>query len=188
MFRQILSPFSYLRINHGNKWKLDWLWPAVLAMITCALILKFGQNGAVGGKDGLADKLVIFCAALPGFFIAALAAIATFNKPDIDELMPDPAPRISIQIRGKDNQIPLTRRRFLAYLFSFLCAESIVVMTMCAFAPLIWPGLAGALPSSLASVLSAVFCFLLLYVFWQMIFATFLGLYYLGERLHQSAE
>ncbi len=188
MLREVLSPLSYLRINHKNKWKLDWLWPAVLAAATCALVLIFGQKGAIGGKDGLADKLIVFCAALPGFFIAALAAIATFNKPDIDELMPDPAPQISIQIRGEDNRISLTRRRFLAYLFSFLCAESIAIMALCAFAPLIWPGVASILPQHFLPLLSGTFCFVLLYFFWQMIFATFLGLYYLGERLHQTAE
>jgi hypothetical protein len=42
-----------------------------------------------------------FVQVLPGFYIAALAAIATFNKTDIDKIMAAPAPKIDIFIHGK---------------------------------------------------------------------------------------
>ena len=61
------------------------------------------------------------------------------NRPDIDELMPDPAPKMVIKIRGHDNVIKLTRRRFLSHLSAFLCFDSLAIMLICVIA-----GITGA--------------------------------------------
>ncbi|MEQ1544054.1 hypothetical protein [Methyloglobulus sp.] len=63
-----------------------------------------------------------------------LAAIATFNKPDIDKTMPVPAPKIDILVQGKRAVIELTRRRFLCSMFAFLTAESLILIVLAIFA------------------------------------------------------
>lgn len=184
MFRVLVSPLSYLRIRHESKWIADWVYPVVLAAASTFLIFKFGKEGAISGKDGLLDKLLIASSVLPGFYIAALAAIATFNRPDIDEFMPEPTPRISVEIGGLDNEIRLTRRRFLSHLFAFLCWESLALMITCVFAGLVGQEVVSKLVPLAAHLSTVAFAFVVLLVFWQMICATCLGLYYLGDRLH----
>lgn len=184
MFWVIVSPLAYLRIKHPSKWVLDWLYPVSFAAISVGLIWKFGRPGLIAGQSGLLDRLILVCSILPGFYIAALAAIATFNRPDIDAVMPDPTPTLKVEIGGRPNVIDLTRRRFLAYLFAFLCWESIALLIACVFAGITAVGLVAAM-GSYAFVAKYVFLFVLLLLFWQLVFATCLGLYYLGDRLNR---
>ena len=184
MFGVIVSPLAYLRIKHPSKWVLDWLYPLIFAALSVGLIWKFGRPGLIAGQSGLLDRLILVCSIMPGFYIAALAAIATFNRPDIDDVMPDPTPTLKVEIGGRPNDIDLTRRRFLAYLFAFLCWESIALLIACVFAGITAAGIMAAL-GSCAIVAKYAFLFVLLLLFWQLVFATCLGLYYLGDRLNR---
>ncbi|QNR96689.1 hypothetical protein ICJ04_14485 [Stenotrophomonas sp. 169] len=152
--------------------------------MTSLLLWVLGRPGMIAGTSGLLDRLIIVFSVLPGFYIAALAAIATFNRPDIDTVMPSPSPTLNVDIGGHENKIELTRRRFLAYLFAFLCWESFALLILCVFAGLTAQGLFSVL-GSLASYGKWVFIFGLLCLFWQLVFATGLGLYYLGDRLNR---
>jgi hypothetical protein len=55
------------------------------------------------------DRLLGFIQNLPGFFIAALAAVATFGRADLDALMPGKPPRVSILYHGRPTEVELTR-------------------------------------------------------------------------------
>lgn len=184
MLGVIVSPLAYLRIQHPSKWVLDWLYPSIFAILSVALIWQFGKAGTIAGQSGLLDRLILVSSVLPGFYIAALAAIATFNRPDIDTVMPSPTPTLKVEIGGRPNVIDLTRRRFLAYLFAFLCWESLALLILCVFA-----GISAerfmAMVGSYGPYAKYGFLFALLLLFWQLIFATFLGLYYLGDRLNR---
>lgn len=186
MFELVISPLAYLRIRHATKWMFDWLYPFVFSIATVALLWKFGRPGLVAGASGLLDRLILVCSILPGFYIAALAAIATFNRPDIDNVMPDPTPTLKVDIRGTQNVIDLTRRRFLAYLFAFLCWESLALLVICVFAGLTAHGVMSWL-GSYAIIGKWMFLCILLTIFWQLVFATCLGLYYLGDRLNRPS-
>ena len=182
---QILRPFSYLMIRHEKKYIFDWLAPCVGSLISTAVLL-FGKDYVVVfGKTGLIASLLSFIQILPGFYIAALAAIATFNRNDIDLKMPEPSPKVDILIRGVKNTIDLTRRRFLCMLFSYLTAQaftlslaSVVLMHFSDLAKSVIP-----LSFHLTTKLSVVALFS--FGFWQMLIATFWGLYYLGDKLNQ---
>lgn len=185
MLKVLISPLTYLQIRHEAKRWADWGYPAVFTLASSYLILKHAPAGAIAGQDGLVSKLLIVSSVLPGFYIAALAAIATFNRPDIDELMPAPAPTIVHRIGGQKNEIQLTRRRFLTHLFAFLCFESLAVMVTCMFASLVGPSILVSFLVPVAYCIKVGSVFLLLLMFWQMIFGTLLGLYYLGDRLYR---
>lgn len=181
----IFSPLSYLRIKHPSKWVADWVYPLLFATSSVVVLFAFGNRGTISGDHGLLDRLLLVSSVLPGFYIAALAAIATFNRPDIDEFMPEPTPRMSIEIGGRDNVIRLTRRRFLSHLFAFLCWESLALMITCVFAGIAGKNVVGHFPPVTSHWLTIGFSFTVLLVFWQMVCATCLGLYYLGDRLHR---
>lgn len=186
MLKVLFAPLSYLRIRHEAKLWADWVYPLVFSALSTFLVMRYGPDGVIAGENGLLSKLLIICSVLPGFYIAALAAIATFNRPDIDQLMPPPTPVMTQRIGGKKNKIELTRRRFLAHLFAFLCFESLAVMVACMFASLVGAAIVDCFIPSVASCLKAGLVFLLLLIFWQMLCGTLLGLYYLGDRLYRS--
>lgn len=180
----IIAPVSYLRIRHPSKWVVDWLLPLVLCAISTILVACLAKPGAIAGPSGLIDRLSLACSILPGFYIAALAAIATFNRPDIDEIMPSPTPTLLVAIHGAEKTLDLTRRRFLAYLFGFLCWESLFLLVYFIFAGVIAAGVMQHL-GSLAPAGRVAFLAVGFLAFWQLICATCLGLYYLADRLNR---
>nr|WP_147310346.1 hypothetical protein [Cupriavidus taiwanensis] len=167
---------------------MDWLVPAAIALILTAGFCWARGTVNFFGAGGVISLILGFVQNLPGFYIAALAAIATFGRTDIDELMPgSPPPSIeTVTVNGVTNMVRLTRRRFLCLLFAFLTVECVALtlssVALVAFAP----GAAQLLSSHplvhgivFASVVFAYFLFLA-----QLLLATLWGLYYLGERIH----
>ena len=134
-----------------------------------------------------------FLALLPGFFIAALAAVATFQRTELDQLMPEPAPQLSMRTGGRDELVSLTLRIFLCHLFSYL--------TVLAFATIAF-AIMGDLGSASAQYFiielvpenhrplafkTLIFSFLIIF-FWlfaTLLVATMYGLYFLVERIHR---
>ncbi|MDE1463289.1 hypothetical protein [Spartinivicinus poritis] len=174
---QLTRPFSYLSIKHEDKWYYDWLTPLVLTILTLAVSVFYIPIQSITGSEGLVSDITSFISNLPGFFIAALAAVATFNKHDIDQPMANP-PKIEIFYHGSYLMIDMTRRRFLCVLFSYLTAVSIFLILGAKIALKIEISEQFKIPLSWVGF--GIFNFLL----WQMVLATILGLYYLGERLH----
>lgn len=181
---QIFRPMAYLKIKHPSKWKFDWLLPSLLSIAMMLVLMAFKSDVNVYGTDGLISRLTHFIGILPGFFIAALAAIATFNRKDVDLHMPEPTPKIDIVISGEPNTILLTRRRFLCMLFSFLTAQSIFLAVIGIFSISLAVPVSDFFGES-SETLGIIFLSLYVFVFSQMLVSTFHGLYYLGDRLHQ---
>lgn len=182
---QVLRPFSYLFIKHDYKWQMDWLLPGLLTLVSGAVLYVLVGQANLYGDSGIIARVLGFIQNLPGFYIAALAAIATFGRNDIDSILPQPTPTISEVRNGQKSTIPLTRRRFLCMMFAFLTAECVVLV-------LVSIGLlsvAGHLSAghALASLWISKAVFLVyLFFLYQMILATFWGLFYLGDRIHQA--
>lgn len=170
-----------------------YLWTAPLLITGAAAIIYFllPIKPPMGGDAGLLASAAQVLALVPGFFITALAAVATFNRPEMDETMPDPAPTSLISHRGKMVEIELTRRMFLSYLFSYLAVLGILLFAASAVSPLVYPNLA---------LLSAVqypyfdgqivvdalkFSFVTIFVYFvSSLFVTTLhGVYFLCERI-----
>ena len=187
MLRHLLRPLSYLSIDHRSKWKVDWLYPLILAALSLALIfgLKIYAPVPLYADGAMIAKFLGAIQCLPGFYIAALAAIATFNKIDIDKTMPAPAPKIDILVQGRSVAIELTRRRFLCSMFAFLTAESLILIVLAVLSQTIYTPIKFILPVNFHIWVSGGFMFVFFVLLWQMILASFWGLFYLGDRLHQ---
>lgn len=187
MIRHLLRPLSYLSIEHQQKWRVDWLYPFILAVISTSLIFVMKRYGTISlyADGGMIAKILGFIQGLPGFYIAALAAIATFNKTDIDKTMPAPAPKIDIVVQGRNVVIELTRRRFLCSMFAFLTAESLIIIVLAIFSQSIYTPMKSLVSEPWQIWISAAFMLTFFLLFWQMILASFWGLFYLGDRLHQ---
>jgi hypothetical protein len=186
IFSHLLKPFGYLFIKGiSGKRAYDWYAPVALTLISFAyfFLLKIPTTELL--KDGgFVKSISSFISNLPGFYIAALAAIATFNREQIDYPLigTNGTPFITIT-RTKENgrtvntQEKLTRRLFLCMLFSFLTALSICIIIFNAF---VYP-LTTTINNDIAT-----WCYIVIFLFltWQMLVSTFFGLYYLGDRIH----
>lgn len=187
MLWHILRPFSYLAIEHRSKWIVDWVYPLFLTVVSIVVIFGLKLLGTVSlyADSGLIGKVLGFVQGLPGFYIAALAAIATFNRIDIDKTMPSPAPRLDIRVKGKTVAIELTRRRFLCSMFAFLTAENLVLIVMSISSQVLYPVVKSTVPIAAQAWVSMGFMSVFLLLFWQMLITSFWGLFYLGDKLHQ---
>lgn len=190
MFRHLLRPLSYLSIEHKQKWRVDWLYPFVLALISVGLLFLLKRFGDVPfyADGAVIAKILGFVQGLPGFYIAALAAIATFNRIDIDKTMPAPAPKLDIVVQGQSVVIELTRRRFLCSMFAFLTAESFILIVVAVLGQTIYLPIKTILNEQLHVWASILYMMLFMFMFWQLMITSFWGLFYLGDRLHQPDQ
>lgn len=181
---QLSRPWTYLKISSKGKPIFDWLVPVVVAgLITLMLHFAVGKV-SIFGAGGLVHQLTGFVQSLPGFFIAALAAVATFNRDDLDTLLPAPTPTMVVLNRGRPVPLELTRRRFLCSLFSFLTAQSLFVTCAGIFGSGLAEWVVGMIPGDLVQQVRLAGAFVYLLMLLQLLSVTCLGLYYLGDRLH----
>ena len=184
---QLTRPLTYLQIKEiKGKDNFDWKIPFLSTLLTFLFFWVTGNIdlAKIVGEGNLIDRFTGFIQNLPGFYIAALAAIATFNRPEIDHaLVSDKkTPFVTAQIiknNGKKTleDVRVTRRMFLCFLFSFLTAESFLLVILNKFADIVTV-------SGNFEFLSYLYVFTYFLMFWQLIITTFFGLYYLGNRIH----
>ncbi|MDN7131758.1 hypothetical protein JNO04_05235 [Halomonas sp. MC140] len=180
---QLTRPVSYLFIKHADKYIYDWVVPFVLLVVSAILMIIF--SASVFEIYLLVEKVADFLGSLPGFFIAALAAIATFNRLDIDKPMAGKnPPKVETLVNTQYLEVELSRRRFLCMLFSFLTMQSII-LSVFGFLPEVFGFYSKDNMVMNISAFASI-SFLLIYFFFafQLLAATMHGMYYLGDRIH----
>jgi hypothetical protein len=185
---QLSRPAAYLLIKDSSKWKIDWGLPAIFSIIISLTFFLTKSHTSWLKSGGLIDDLQGFLQILPGFYLTALAAIATFSKRDLDLELPDPTPTILIKFirhnRLHKKTINLTRRRMLCYLFGYLTFLSLTLYLITVFAPtnlIKITSYVEGYSNHLNGFLKSIFQFF----FWQMIIVTIFGLYQLCDKIHQ---
>lgn len=183
---QLLRPFGYIVIHHPAKRIVDWYVPAVLLILSVLAILPFRDGMNVWASSGLVSSAQGFIQGLPGFYIAALAAVATFGSQGstLDRVIPEPTPTLSTRFAGAWIDMKLTRRRFLCFLFSYLTALSIVLCMYAYYAQAVAVPARKVFPQAI-DALSWIAISLYIFFVFQLIVITMWGLYYLGDRMHQ---
>jgi len=186
MVKYLLRPFSYLEITHPseNFSLVNWRYPILAsAFFTITLMLSpFDIN--IWGEDGVVWKLLQLIQTLPGFYIAALTAVATFGNQTMDILMPGVPPTKAIIIGGKATETKLTRRLFLSSMFSYLAVLSITLTIVIIILTSAATGIKLATPEALHYSLKIAGIFPVFLFLSQLITITLWGLYYLGEKMH----
>lgn len=189
MISSIFRPCDYLFITwssktHQNKNKImfDWVYPIlsslILSVLFCFLSYESIFSPATNFFTNKSFGLITgFLQTMPGFYVAALAAIATFNNPDMDKKMQGSAP-------VDRNGYGMTRRRFLSQAFAYLTFLSICLFLLGMLYTYFYD--VGFFASSLTIFLIAYFfaCLVFFIFFIQMLLITCLCLYYLGNRIH----
>ncbi|MCX5615378.1 hypothetical protein NQF87_00060 [Bombella sp. TMW 2.2559] len=182
MFAFLILPVRrYFRIRNKQKNRID-KWSVFFGFVIS--FSAFSPNFQISGENGLTSEMGAFLAALAGFFITALAAIATFpGTKDYSLEMP---------LRGEGvflGEDCLSRRQFYCILFGYLSEISIILVLLCSFLPLF----IKIIPSSFlipCFVFIGRFLFLCMVLpFFCHMLATFmLGLVFLSVRMHENSH
>lgn len=197
MLRQLLYElgrgFAYRRISHDEmRTYTTWL-PLALTVVAVAIYVALPVKPALVGDKGLASNLLTLVSTLPGFYFAGLAAVATFGNTTMDKEMPAPAPNVNMLVAGQIVSVPLTRRLFLSYLFSYLV---IVSFGLC-FALVAINSLSGSIDAMQAGIVrltgalwpwlmvKAIVGIALTFAFASMVVSTLHGVFFLTEKIHQ---
>lgn len=175
-WKRLVAPVRYLAIKHDIKPRFDWGWPVLLTAVTMLVFWLLPKKpellGEAGILKGVRDLIGLFAA----FFVAALAAVATFGRPSLDDPMEGTTPTLD----GRD----LSRRQFVCYLFGYLAILAFALFLSIVFAQIIAPSLRTLLSSDVMWWLKAITGTIFVFAFWNMIVTTLLGIYFLVERVH----
>lgn len=189
MSKRLLRPLAYLRIRHDDKYRYDWYLPLVAALLLLIVLIITPGDLKFLGAEGLVSIFTGLLQILVGFYIASLAAVATFDRPSMDEKMQGDPPTLKDRRRNEIIQRDLTRRQFLSMLFGYLAFVSIVLYFVGALANLLIPQAiaSGAitLPFWLGWALQWLGLLVFLFVAANLLVTTMLGLFYMSDRIHR---
>lgn len=181
--------WAYRRIEHPQMRTYVWVVPLLFTVVTIVIYGFLPAKPPLAGNDGLLKSVSQIFALLPGFFISALAAVATFNRPEMDETMPGNAPKALIRHQGSRLKIPLTRRMFLSYLFSYLAVLSIILFIATIASPIVYVPIAKIMLENglkhVVDIARYAFVACLCYFSYSLFVSTLHGVYFLCERIHQ---
>ncbi|MDA5602982.1 hypothetical protein LRM19_01155 [Enterobacter sp. PI-10] len=177
LFAKILTPVDYLMISHNEKKWFDFFLPVIAAGIAVLILNLLPKSISIIGKDSLVSLVNGILQILSGFYIASMAAVATFQKKGMDSVMDGVPPRL----RGKK----LTRRRFLTYLFGYLAFISITLYFV-----------GGALQLTSSSIkefhifqygwLKNICVFIYLSFVCNILSTTALGMFFMIDKMHEE--
>lgn len=180
--RRLLTPIDYLRIKQGIKYKYDFYIPIILSTVVVIIYYMIPIKSNEPCSGGVFESISNVLSVLIGFYIASLAAIATFKSERLNETMKggDPA-----RLETKYGTERLTRRRFLCLLFSYLVILCFVLIIL---------GIASETlirnTLYIAPKLFVYFKFLYIYVYTfllsQLVIVTLLGLSYVADKMHDK--
>lgn len=147
-------------------------------------MISAGRGPALLGDQGLITGVNDLLQVLIGFYIAALAAIATFHKPGMDEQMAGDPVTLEEEFRGDVLDVSLTRRRFLCYLFGYLAWIGLLVYAGGVAIGASHEDVKSLIPDEWLQVARNAGLFAYLFLLSNLGVTTMLGLYYMTHRIH----
>jgi len=178
-------PLSYLRIDRRGKVFDELVLPLFFLLLTFLVFWLLDWKIVVFGSSGLVSGVGSYLQVVTGFYIASLAAVATFNQKNMDVRMAGDSPTLTVEWKGRRLEEQLTRRRFLCFLFGYLSFLSIFVYFGGVGANLIAQPLVTVVPKAYMFWVKWGFVSIYLFVVYNLICTTLLGLYYMTERIHR---
>lgn len=195
--RQLLVPCNYLRIKCGetatqSKAVYDFLIPAVLTGATAGVCLVLDVPLSFFQQANLFTSVSSLLAILVGFYMAALAAVATFDRPGIDApLKGSPA---TLVVRDHENNgvkvvKTLSYRQFISYLFGYLSFLSFIIYVTLLILNSTWAKITSDADEYLVwrwlvpHIMTPGIFLVVFFLIWQLFITSLLGIYFLAERL-----
>ena len=199
VIKRLFSPLRYFRIRHTDdksynfsksvKVWYDFYIPLFIAFAITITLFCYKIPFSFFAENGVVKQFSQMLSFLAGFYITALAAIASFNRKDLD----NPTKGTPLKIyKGAINQKTgqpfgdhiLTRREYLCMLFGYLAFMSINLFLVGVLSELFHPLVVELIYNH--PFTRFVFLFTYLYLLSHIIVTTFIGIFYLSERIHQE--
>jgi hypothetical protein len=181
--KRLLFPLTYWRVKHPVKFWFDIGYPAAFAVLFGSALTFTSLQYNVVGERGLVETFNGLLGILIGFFIAALAAVATFDRPGMDAVMRGEAATLKLPEWTKP--LALTRRMYLCLLFGYLTFVTLVAYMTAAVVNVLFarasPDAMGLAPDAYAWARVA-FIYLYAFALGHILSHTLLGVYYLAWR------
>lgn len=194
---QILRPFAFNNIKSTDLNVVRFYIPLAGTLILFGFYLLLPKKPEIIGDKKYLDYMLQIVGILPGFYIAALAAGATFLNPSLDEQMPGrKPPTLIIEKMGQKIDTVLTTRLFICHLFSYLSAASLVLAFAILLAIETNPSVDDAIASNkdlyviVIALRTLQYLYILVLTFYiiKLTTVTLHGLYFLAERMHLGNE
>ena len=190
---ELSRTLAFRKIQHEDLPLLVNRLPLLLALIVCAVFFVLPVAPKVFGEAGLTRSLIPLLSVLPGFFIAALAAVSTFDRPTLDETMPEPAPTLKMRTADVEAPVELTMRLFISYMFAYLTALSFSTVLFAIFAELLAPSVFywvkliewQSVSGQILQAIGVVYVFFFSWLVASIAVVTLYGMYFLVERMHR---
>ena len=183
LFLHILfSPISYLKIKDeeaSQKVWFDFLLPGILAVCFSFTLLFLDETISIN-LSVLFSKFSGVINILPGFYIASIAAVATFDKADLNTDIKSMKLELFYPKKGIE-ETPINKRIFLCSMFSYLTFLSVICSLSIVFVPVFVKILAS---SFYYEVFKEIGVFMLLLMLSQLATVTCWALYYMAHRIH----
>lgn len=184
--KKFLTPLSFLRLRNEKLIFFQWIAPTFFALVLYFFVLNpFGwvfefQFG------GIFKAVNSFVGVLVGFYIAALAATATFPSEKLDGPLDSPT---FLKAKHGKNEVDeeLSRRRYMTVVFGY-CAFLAFIILICGILQInvSLPKSTDPFWSSLNGSAFRFFWLLYLWLLSSLLSATLVGLHYLIDRMHRA--
>ena len=185
--RVVLAMFAFLRTRSPDLFYYKWVYPTVILSFLVVFYLIFIGHIENIDKDSILKDANNLFLTLFGFYVAAAAVISNISGKNLDKYIRGAGVYLKYNVEGKSEDQPLTRRRFLAILFGY-CAVLSVFLYAFGFVHVSLE-VSEALSESWRSILLFIDIFSWVLYFWavsSLFVSTFLGLYYLFDRMHRA--
>lgn len=178
VIKQLATCMRYIFVRSSrlhDKRLVDFWLPGLFALMSCVIVTWWPRLLPLLGEHGLLNRINGLVQVLVGFFVASLAAVATFPNASMEQ------DTKNLTLKSK----PISRRVFLASIFGYLSLLGFSIYLMGVFSDAFF-GFSSSHHFQLGraavrSLLSLVYFFF----FWQMFFIMFLGIHYLVDRIHR---
>lgn len=184
MKNKLLTPINYLKIESKPLRQYKFWWPLGICLLSVATYILLPEQPQILSEKGLISQINSVIGILAGFYIASLAAVSTFQSSNLDELIKGSGMKAPVYLDGKNQLIPLTRRKFLSYLFGYCAFLSIFILGFGIATQIIHPSIAG-FAEQVIFLLKLIWIAFYSLMLGSLIVTTFLGLHYLIDRMHR---
>jgi hypothetical protein len=196
--KQLAVPLRYLRIREGEGFFLskrvyDYMLPAIATSLTGAVFGAAGLPISLSSAPALVDKVGSLVQLMSAFYLAALAAVSTFDRKGLDDPVKNAGSPVTLKMLDADTGKPvpreLTNRQFICYLFGYLSYMSLILFVISSIATvLLESNIDGALvhfmqKTDLGWALDAGLFAGFYFLTWQLVVTSLFGIYVLADRL-----
>jgi hypothetical protein len=198
--RQLVVPINYLRIRHGetlfrSKAVYDFVLPIILTLATVIVFVWLSISLRLFDHQEVIKRLNDLLTLMIVFYMAALAAVATFDRAGIDDTLKggDATLRVLHHDTGEHVVKALTYRQFISYLFGYLSFLSLCLYVFILIFAIGWPALENHFICSsvhwyLENIFDPVIFTVVFFCLWQLVITSLLGIHFLTERIQSLYE